>query len=109
MGKYVNARVPKYLVFVDPEEAARRVIEAWERFVRDYAEVAADEYRDALVEFSADANRQNRAVEKLRTYYERIIPEITAEFREVVGRELEVYKTAELPRVIAEHYGIRRR
>ena len=104
MGKYTKEGRVRYLVLVNPEEAARRVVQAWERVVREYLPELQEAYREGITGFAVDREKQEEVVEALRDYYARIVPRISEEFKREIAAELSAY-AAEKARVLVEYYG----
>ena len=104
MGKYTNKGKTYGVYYVDPEGAAKKIVDAWKEVVTRYIDQMADNYEEGLTEFTADEEKIAAAKEKLADYYERIAPKLHEKYPKIMAEEKRVYKR-ERARAIAQVVG----
>jgi len=107
MGKYTNRGRTKGLALVDPEAAARRVVEAWEEVVTRYGDQLRTEYYGGITAFTGEREKQEKIVRKLADWYARIVPQMAEKFKQIMAPIRQTYRT-EKAAIIAGYYGLRR-
>ena len=107
MGKYADAGLVKYEALANPEDAARRVIQAWEEAVRSFGEQMRQNYVDNITAIATSREATDRMKERLARFYrERLIP-VMPEIKPAVTPVIQSHRMRRV-RVLREIGGYRR-
>lgn len=93
MGKYlppIRGKF-KYLIYHDPADLAKKVVDNWKTAVTRYVNQMTENYENGLSVWATDEIKQGEAVRKIAEYYNKLQP-IAAELRETMDVAREGYK-----------------
>lgn len=79
MGKYADAGLVKYEALANPDDSARKVVDAWRQAVSQFGVQMRDEYVSGITSVASSVEATQRMAEKLTNFYtQRLIPVMPA-------------------------------
>jgi len=105
MGKYAPPLKGKFkgLIFVDPEELAKKVVDSYFEVVRAHGTEMRNNYEDRLRDFTADTRKIELAKQKLARFYRDLLPRVAPRLADLMADAKSAY-IARKGQILAEVY-----